>query len=158
MEEGWKKDVAWIVVVLLIVVGVQYGLKLALHTDTPLVIVVSGSMEPVFYRGDVVLLKGINEENIDDIEVGDVVVYKRPGYEYPIIHRVREISEVNLGGKTEKCFLTWGDNNWAPDPPYPTPYGEVPCVPAYAVEDKALLVFPKIGLIPLEIREALGLG
>ncbi|WP_297459872.1 signal peptidase I [Thermococcus sp.] len=158
MDEGWKKDLAWIIIAVIAVFLFQFGLKVALHTDSPLVIVVSGSMEPVFYRGDVVLLKGITEDNIDDIHVNDVIVYKRPGYRYPIIHRVREIREVNLGGKREKCFLTWGDNNWAPDPPYPTPYGMVPCVPAYAVEDKALLVFPKIGLIPLEIREALGLG
>jgi len=157
MEE-WKKDVAWVIVALIVVFTLQYGLKVALHTDTPLVIVVSGSMEPVFYRGDVVLLKGVSEGNIDDVHVGDVVVYKRPGYEYPIIHRVREIGTVELGGKVEKCFVTWGDNNWAPDPPYPTPYGTVPCVPAYAVEDKALLVFPKLGLIPLWIREHLGLG
>ena len=158
MEEEWKKDIAWIIVALLVVLGIQYGLKLGLHTNTPLVIVVSGSMEPVFYRGDVVLLEGINEGNIGNVHVNDVIVYKRPGYEYPIIHRVRKIGTVEIGGKTEKCFLTWGDNNWAPDPPYPTPYGEVPCVPAYAVEDKALMVFPKIGLIPLWIREALGMG
>ncbi|ASJ13401.1 signal peptidase I [Thermococcus thioreducens] len=158
MEDSWKKDLAWILIALLAVFTLQVGLKLALHTDSPLVIVVSESMEPVFYRGDVVLLKGINEDNIDDVHVGDVIVYKRPGYEYPIIHRVREIKVVELGGKAEKCFVTWGDNNWAPDPPYPTPYGTVPCVPAYAVEDKALIVFPKIGLIPLIIREHLGLG
>ncbi|NJE46640.1 signal peptidase I [Thermococcus sp. GR7] len=158
MDESWKKDIAWILIAFIAVFALQFGLKMALHTDSPLVIVVSGSMEPVFYRGDVVLLKGISENNIDEVHVGDVIVYKRPGYEYPIIHRVREIKEVSLGGKTEKCFVTWGDNNWAPDPDYPTPYGPVPCVPAYAVEDKALLVFPKIGLIPLEIRERLGLG
>ncbi|WP_258083569.1 signal peptidase I [Thermococcus thermotolerans] len=158
MEDSWKKDLAWILIALLAVFTLQVGLKLALHTDSPLVIVVSESMEPVFYRGDVVLLKGINEDNIDDVRVGDVIVYKRPGYEYPIIHRVREINTVELGGKVEKCFVTWGDNNWAPDPPYPTPYGTIPCVPAYAVEDKALVVFPKIGLIPLIIREHLGLG
>ncbi|HDZ36239.1 MAG TPA: signal peptidase I [Thermococcus sp.] len=158
MEDGWKKDITWVLIALLAVFTLQTGLKIALHTDSPLVIVVSGSMEPVFYRGDVVLLKGISRENIDDVHVGDVIVYTRPGYKYPIIHRVREIREVDLGGETERCFLTWGDNNWAPDPDYPTPYGMVPCVPAYAVEDKALLVFPKIGLIPLIIREKLGLG
>ncbi|NJE85340.1 signal peptidase I [Thermococcus sp. CX2] len=158
MEESWKKDVAWILIALIAVFALQFGLKVILHTESPLVIVVSGSMEPVFYRGDVVLLKGIDENNADEIKVGDVIVYKRPGYEYPIIHRVREIKTVKLGGKEELCFVTWGDNNWAPDPDYPTPYGLIPCVPAYAVEDKALLVFPKIGLIPLEIREMLGLG
>ncbi|ASA78342.1 MULTISPECIES: signal peptidase I [Thermococcus] len=158
MEDSWKKDLAWILIALLAVFTLQVGLKVALHTDSPLVIVVSESMEPVFYRGDVVLLKGISEENIDDVHLNDVIVYKRPGYEYPIIHRVREIKTVELDGKVEKCFVTWGDNNWAPDPDYPTPYGMIPCVPAYAVEDKALLVFPKIGLIPLIIREHLGLG
>ncbi|NJE62002.1 signal peptidase I [Thermococcus sp. 21S7] len=158
MEDSWKKDLAWILVALLAVFALQTGLKIILHTDAPLVIVVSESMEPVFYRGDVVLLKGISEENIDDVHVNDVIVYKRPGYEYPIIHRVRGIATVELGGKVEKCFVTWGDNNWAPDPDYPTPYGMIPCVPAYAVEDKALMVFPKIGLIPLIIREHLGLG
>ncbi|ASJ05408.1 MULTISPECIES: signal peptidase I [Thermococcus] len=158
MEDSWKKDLAWVLIALLAVFTLQTGLKVALHTDSPLVIVVSESMEPVFYRGDVVLLKGINEENIDDVHLNDVIVYKRPGYEYPIIHRVRDIKTVELGGKVEKCFVTWGDNNWAPDPDYPTPYGMIPCVPAYAVEDKALLVFPKIGLIPLIIREHLGLG
>ena len=158
MEDSWKKDLAWILIALVVVFGLQIGLKVALHTDSPLVIVVSESMEPVFYRGDVVLLKGINEDNIDDVQVNDVIVYKRPGYQYPIIHRVREIKLIKLEGKVEKCFVTWGDNNWAPDPDYPTPEGMVPCVPAYAVEDKALLVFPKIGLIPLVIREHLGLG
>jgi len=158
MEDSWKKDLAWILIALLAVFTLQVGLKVALHTDSPLVIVVSESMEPVFYRGDVVLLKGISEENIDDVHLNDVIVYKRPGYEYPIIHRVREIKTVELDGKVEKCFVTWGDNNWAPDPDYPTPYGMIPCVPAYAVEDKAVLVFPKIGLIPLIIREHLGLG
>lgn len=58
MEE-WKKDLAWIVLTIIIVAGIHSGLRFALHTDSPLVIVVSGSMEPVFYRGDVVLLKGV---------------------------------------------------------------------------------------------------
>ncbi|AJC71524.1 signal peptidase [Thermococcus guaymasensis DSM 11113] len=156
MDEGWKKDVAWFFIAILIVAGINYGLKLVMGTDSPLVIVISGSMEPVFYRGDVVLLKSASPE---DIHVGDVIVYNAPSYSYPIIHRVREIKTVNLGGKLEKCFVTWGDNNPVPDWSeyrlYPTPYGGVPCVPYYAVEAKAVMVFPKIGLIPLWIREHL---
>ncbi|WP_456422922.1 signal peptidase I [Thermococcus sp.] len=164
--EGWKKEVAWFLVAVVVVFGIQAGLRMALHTDSPLVIVVSGSMEPVFYRGDVVLLKGVT--NPEQVKVGDVVVYKRPGYEYPIIHRVRYIYTLKINGKPEECFVTWGDNNPVPDPPYPTSNGlievQLPngyiagCVPAYAVEAKAELVFPKIGLIPLWIREAFGVG
>lgn len=82
MEESWKKDLAWAVIALLVVFGLEVGgLRVGLHTDSPpLVIVVSGSMEPVFYRGgDVVLLKGgVSEENIDDVKLNDVIVYKRP--------------------------------------------------------------------------------
>jgi len=161
MEE-WRKEVTWFLVAILTVLVIQAGLRVVLNTSSPLVIVVSGSMEPVFYRGDVVLLKGVT--NPDQIEVGDVIVYKRPGYEYPIIHRVRYI--YSLDGTT--CFVTWGDNNPVPDPPYPTPDGPLEvrlpdgnlagCVPTYAVEAKALLVFPKIGKVPLWIRETLGLN
>ncbi|EEB73654.1 signal peptidase I [Thermococcus sp. AM4] len=156
MDEGWKKDVAWFFIAILIVAGINYGLKIVMHTDSPLVIVISGSMEPVFYRGDVVLLRSVPPS---DIHVGDVIVYNAPMYSYPIIHRVREIKTVDLGGKVERCFVTWGDNNPVPDwgeyRLYPTPYGGVPCVPAYAVDAKAVMVFPKIGLIPLWIREHL---
>ncbi|NJF25067.1 signal peptidase I [Thermococcus sp. Bubb.Bath] len=156
MGEEWKKEAAWILISLLVVVGINYGLKFAMATNSPLVIVISGSMEPVFYRGDVVLLKGVNP---NDIHTGDVIVYNAPMYAYPIIHRVRGVKTVELGGKTEKCFVTWGDNNPIPDwgeyRLYPTPYGGVPCVPAYAVDAKAVMVFPRIGLIPLWIREHL---
>ncbi|AIU69168.1 signal peptidase [Thermococcus eurythermalis] len=162
----WKREVAWLVVALVVVFGIHVGLRVALHTDSPLVIVVSGSMEPVFYRGDIVLLRGVTSP--DQVEVGDVIVYKRPGYEYPIIHRVRYVSTVKINGRPETCYVTWGDNNPVPDPPYPSSEGPLEvllpegymagCVPAYAVEAKAEMVFPKIGLIPLWIRTALGLG
>src|SRR3989344_357360 len=35
-----------------------------LATSSPMVIVVSGSMEPVLYRGDVVVMQGVSPENI----------------------------------------------------------------------------------------------
>jgi len=163
MEE-WKEEVAWFIAILVLVFGIQYGLRFVLHTNTPLVIVVSGSMEPVFYRGDVVVLEGV--KNPHDIKVGDVIVYKRPGYEYPIIHRVRYIGNVN----GHRCFVTWGDNNPGPDPPdigippinitLPgVPRGwPVGCVPSYDIEDKAIFVIPKVGLIPLWVRTFLGLS
>lgn len=162
---GWKADAAFLLISLVVVLMVHSGLKVALHTDSPLVIVISGSMEPTFYRGDVVLLKGVPSS---EIKVGDVVVYRRPYTKYPIIHRVRKILEYN--GK--RCFVIQGDNNWVHDfyPldisefPYlksylPLAEGDVlPCIPEEAIESKALLVFPKIGYLPLIVREKLGLG
>ena len=43
MEE-WRKDVAWMLIAIIIGFGIQDSLKVALHTSSPLVIVVSGSM------------------------------------------------------------------------------------------------------------------
>ncbi len=150
----WKEDIAWIVITIILVLALHTALKFALHTNSPLVIVVSGSMEPVFYRGDVILLEGVSPQ---DIKVGDVVVYKRPYTRYPIIHRVRGIEKINVDGKQKLCFVIQGDNNPVPDPGLVgSPY--LDCIPGDVIEAKALLVFPKIGLIPLEVREKLSLG
>jgi signal peptidase len=149
MGEGWLKEITWILISILLVAGLNYGLRFVMHTDSPLVIVISGSMEPVFYPGDVVLTKGVSP---DDVHVGDVVIYKQPYLKYPVIHRVRSIGEITIGNETVKCFVTWGDNNERPDF-YEGPNGILPCVPAYAVESKAVMVFPKIGYPSLWLRE-----
>ena len=58
-------------------------LKLATWTESPIVVVLSGSMEPSMYRGDILLLHKTTE-----IENGDIVVYNLPGEGIPIVHRV----------------------------------------------------------------------
>ncbi|MBN1941593.1 MAG: hypothetical protein JW772_05420 [Candidatus Diapherotrites archaeon] len=45
------------------------GLGIAFGTPSPMVIVVSGSMEPVYYRGDVIILFGANTGNVNAREV-----------------------------------------------------------------------------------------
>ncbi|ASJ17456.1 S26 family signal peptidase [Thermococcus chitonophagus] len=152
--EGAVKEVISTALIILVALGLYSGLRLVLHTNMPLVVVVSGSMEPVFYRGDVVVLEGVKPE---DVKIGDVVVYKSPLAKYPIIHRVREIKEIVVNGREELCFVTWGDNNPIPDL-YPTPAGVLDCVPQQAIEAKALLVIPKIGWISIKLREIFGLG
>ncbi|AFK22219.1 signal peptidase I [Pyrococcus sp. ST04] len=153
MDEKVKEIVSTLLVII-VTLSIYFGLKVVLHTSSPLVVVVSGSMEPVFYRGDIVVLKGVRPE---EVKVGDVVVYKSPIARYPIIHRVRKIEVVNINGRNELCFVTWGDHNPVPDI-YPTPYGILDCVPADAIEAKALLVIPKIGIISIKVRELFGGG
>lgn len=43
----------------------------------------SGSMEPGFWRGDILFLHLGSEP----FRVGDIVVYKLPGKDIPIVHR-----------------------------------------------------------------------
>ena len=60
------------------------GLSVATDSPSPIVVVLSGSMEPAFQRGDILLLwnRGM------DTKIGEVVVYNVKGKDIPIVHRV----------------------------------------------------------------------
>ena len=59
-------------------------LSLVANTHSPIVVVLSGSMEPAFQRGDILFLWNRNER----VNVGDIVVYEVDGKSIPIVHRV----------------------------------------------------------------------
>ena len=88
-----------------------YGLfTIAMGTSSPIVVVISGSMEPVLYRGDLLIIQARAAE---DIQLKDIVVFQDTTYHPsgPIVHRIIEINEVD--GEYE--FVTKGDNNTAHD-------------------------------------------
>ena len=58
-------------------------MKLSLWTESPVVVVLSGSMEPCMQRGDVLFLA-----KNTPIENGDIIVYEIDGENIPIVHRV----------------------------------------------------------------------
>lgn len=60
------------------------GLSVATNSPSPIVVVLSGSMEPAFQRGDLLFLWNRKENT----EVGEVVVYNVMGKAIPIVHRV----------------------------------------------------------------------
>lgn len=53
--------------------------------------IISGSMEPAFYRGDLLFLTNPVSEKY---KTGDITVYKIPGADIPIVHRVLETHDV----------------------------------------------------------------
>ncbi|GAM88025.1 hypothetical protein ANO11243_060540 [Dothideomycetidae sp. 11243] len=84
------------------------GLSVATNSSSPIVVVLSGSMEPAFQRGDLLFLwnRGM------DTQVGEIVVYNVRGKDIPIVHRVvRRFG----GGNKPLQLLTKGDNNAADD-------------------------------------------
>jgi signal peptidase len=97
---------------------IYFILQLALNTSTPMVVVVSGSMEPNINKGDLLFVQGVDPE---DIEEGDVIVFDAHGLwfgapEDPIVHRVIDIDEDD--GKL--YFETKGDaNNKKDEEPIP---------------------------------------
>ncbi len=78
------------------------------YSDSPVVVVLSGSMEPLYYRGDILTLYNREEK----IYTGDVVVYKNGDQEIPIVHRVIAIQEKD---GEDYYILTKGDNNLSDD-------------------------------------------
>ncbi|TRO73527.1 signal peptidase I, partial [Glycocaulis profundi] len=75
------------------------------NSPSPIVVVLSGSMEPAFYRGDLLFLTNFKSEPLN---VGDITVFKIDDREIPIVHRILRIHQSTNG--TVK-FLTKGDNN-----------------------------------------------
>nr|KAF6399444.1 SEC11-like protein A, signal peptidase complex subunit [Molossus molossus] len=85
------------------------GLMVITGSESPIVVVLSGSMEPAFHRGDLLFLTNRVE---DPIRVGEIVVFRIEGREIPIVHRVLKIHEKQNG---HIKFLTKGDNNAVDD-------------------------------------------
>lgn len=61
-------------------------LSIASNSPSPIVVVLSGSMEPAFQRGDLLFLW--NRNLATETQVGEIVVYNVRGKDIPIVHRV----------------------------------------------------------------------
>lgn len=86
------------------------GLSLGTRCEAPVVVVLSGSMEPGFHRGDILFLNMWNEKIITP---GDVVVFQVESRGVPIVHRVLNSHHSRQDGKI--AMLTKGDNNSVDD-------------------------------------------
>lgn len=85
------------------------GLMFVTKSESPVVVVLSGSMEPAFQRGDILFLNNANH----DVFVGDVVVFKIKDRDIPIVHRILKVHQDASTGEVE--LLTKGDNNRVDD-------------------------------------------
>jgi len=85
------------------------GLMFITKSESPVVVVLSGSMEPAFQRGDILFLNNAVEE----VNVGDIVVFKIKDRDIPIVHRILKVHRDDATGKVE--LLTKGDNNRVDD-------------------------------------------
>eukprot|EP01112_Ceratiomyxa_fruticulosa_P005768 TRINITY_DN16613_c0_g1_i1.p1 TRINITY_DN16613_c0_g1~~TRINITY_DN16613_c0_g1_i1.p1 ORF type:complete len:181 (-),score=20.02 TRINITY_DN16613_c0_g1_i1:40-582(-) len=84
------------------------SLMVVTGSESPIVVVLSGSMEPAFYRGDLLFLY------MDDgpFRVGEIVVFKIEGKDIPIVHRILKVHERADG---EVDIVTKGDANQVDD-------------------------------------------
>ena len=126
-------------------------LVLAVVLSAHLSVVVSGSMEPSFYRGDIVATENVNTYGIQefnpytDVKVGDVVVYDAMWYSEPVIHRVIDIQQIN----GSQYYIIKGDNNEVQDP-YPVSPDQIKSK-VLKIGD-SLVIIPKLGYVTLLFR------
>jgi signal peptidase len=59
---------------------------IVMNNESPMVVVLSGSMEPSMFRGDILVLL-----RKPKIEIGDVIVYQIKSEKIPIVHRISAI-------------------------------------------------------------------
>lgn len=106
-KKNYKRDISYIP--LLIIVLVLAILVSGLF-NYQLLAVASGSMVPVFDRGDAVLMKKTDATENKELKVGDIIVFTKD--KKIIMHRIIEKIEL----KDEKyAYKTKGDNNNGPD-------------------------------------------
>lgn len=99
-------------------------------------VVSSPSMEPIYYRGDIIFTKNIPFENID---IDDIIVFYSPMHKKYIVHQVININE-------DGSLVTKGVNNQFPDDEYVYKENYV---------GRVILKIPKIGSLALEKRNIL---
>ena len=112
LKEGYVQTIIMIIVVIVAVLLFWYGLRFALRTEYPILAVASESMEPVLYKGDLIVIEGI--QNVNDIHVdtkdadppGDILVYQ--GVPELVVHRA--IDKKN-GTDGKIVFIIHGDAN-----------------------------------------------
>ncbi|MBN1896592.1 MAG: signal peptidase I [Candidatus Aenigmarchaeota archaeon] len=115
---------------------INQGMAYGLTTDMPVVAVESNSMIPVFYKGDILVLKGVPTEQLD---VGDIVVYSVEGRSVPIVHRIVKINP-------DDSFQTKGDaNNGQLNFEY--------YVSPQSIHGKVVLIIPYLGWVKIGVTE-----
>ena len=128
---------------------IYFIMQVALNTNTPMVVVVSGSMEPNLHKGDLLFLRGTDAENIKSGTIegkeGDIIVFDANGLwphapADPIVHRVIDKKDDNGW-----LFLTKGDANTSPDPTW---------VPAYRILGVVVGRIPYIGWVKITLTDS----
>ena len=133
------KSVLYVALAVAIFLGTFQVVKFAAGTETPLLVVVSRSMEPTLRVGDLVVIRHFDP---DELVVGDIIVFHNPtGQEELIVHRIDEVTVVS----DDRCFLTKGDNNPQQDQ---RAKGWPPICPDM-IEGRTLVHIPVIGNISL---------
>jgi signal peptidase len=135
-HEAVREAISAILIIAILYFGAQGTMFLILRTDSPMMAVVSPSMEPTFERGDLLFVQGVHSP--DEIKISDIIVYQETGDGKQIVHRI-----VDIEIKDNRVEITTkGDANQTNDPP----------IGFEQVRGKVVFWLPKLGYISLWLR------
>jgi len=156
MPDKQKKETISTIIIITVVIGGTFGVmgltKVALQTDYPLVVVISESMLPGIEVGDLLVVKGMDPEDIivgdHDAQNGSIIIYETEGIWLepipdPVVHRV--VNRTYNVSEGRYYFITHGDDNSHPD--------SVP-IPEENVLGVVIYQIPKIGLVKMFLDES----
>ena len=101
-----KKSIPWLIVSLVITIILVYFSSG--YFDYHAIAVASGSMNPVILKGDVVIVKKV-DDNLGSLEVGDVIAFQYN--DAIVVHRITKI----IKDRGQYYFYTKGDANKSSD-------------------------------------------
>lgn len=101
-------------------------------------VIATGSMEPVIYPGDVILIEKVHNNDVEKLATGDIIQFRVENF--MVSHRIIEV----IDGEQGVYYRTKGDNNNAPD--------SQPVLPQN-IKGRIIKVVPKIGWPTLLIRQ-----
>ena len=139
MKKETKRNVIKLAILIGIIfgsIGAFYGISvIVLGTTMPYSVVVSASMKPALNEGDVLIIHGAAD---GQIQVNDIIVFWArswgvydPGN--PVVHRVKSITL-----SEQSYYETEGDNNPGPD---------IALTPHSNVIGKVIYVIPGLGIL-----------
>ncbi|MDW8044913.1 MAG: signal peptidase I [Nitrososphaerota archaeon] len=130
-----------VTILILLMVALWFGFRIALGTSSPFFVVSSSSMVPRLEVGDIIIVQ--DGGSFDWVNVGDIIVFYRPqSHDRAIVHRVIKIIQVN----GERGFITKGDAN-----PYPDSW----IVRRGDYLGRVIFTIPKLGFIALLLKPPL---
>ncbi|KAF2469718.1 signal peptidase I [Lindgomyces ingoldianus] len=107
----WLSELLQIAYAIATILMLWATLRVVTGSPHPILTVSSESMEPTFYRGDIILLW--NRQHY--IDVGDIPVVWFPGRSLPMVHRAIKVIHQDEGesdnSTARQLILTKGDNN-----------------------------------------------
>nr|GAT61305.1 predicted protein [Mycena chlorophos] len=119
------------------------------NCKSPIVVVLSGSMEPGIHRGDLLLLSNWTPNEYTN---GDIAVYEVPGQAESIVHRVLETRDPKSNSRR---YLTKGDNNEVDDLSL---YNGMQWLEAEHLVGKVYGIVPYVGYISIYMKAIPGLN